>query len=342
MFETCYLHIGLQKTGSTSLQHSLKSNVALLEELGIHYPSVMANHARLAVSDRPTGPRARMILDRAGQDDPRDRLTIVKETEARYREAFATAARQSGARALVLSSEHFNLFSKAGSREFIDFLSGFARRIRVVAYVRHPASLIVSSAQQSLKGGDFTLDSFDPASVMPKVSRRLERYRAVVGLDNMVLRPFEKGKLYRGDVVKDFARLIGMEDSVIDKIAVDLRNESLSCEAALLADAIAKARSTSSAPMKRELRRKLVKYLTSIRGSKFAFSDERNAEIMEAASEEAQILAERFGVELSEPALPRLGELWSDETVEDMARLVHDLVAENLALKRKRGSAKKG
>lgn len=44
MFDTCYLHIGPPKTGTTSLQRTLLKNAAVLERSSVIFPTQAPNH----------------------------------------------------------------------------------------------------------------------------------------------------------------------------------------------------------------------------------------------------------------------------------------------------------
>ena len=142
-------------------------------------------------------------------------------------------------------------------------------------------------------------------------------------------------QLHRGDVIKDFFHLIGGDDEVADGLTMETRNESLSYEAALLADAIAKVNADSAETVSPKVHRNQVRQLKRIRGSKFAFSNEKNEEIRAAARQEARLLEERFHLQLPEPVLPDIGELWGSSTVDDIAHVLRDLTVENANLRAK-------
>ncbi len=335
IFETCYLHIGGQKTGSTSIQKTLASNAAVLQQTGFHYPTIAANHAPLLIAAKPESFRSiawQRRASQAGAETP-----TVEQLQADFRAAVLQEAQAADARRLILSSEVFSGSSEEHLRDMRSWLLGFCERIVVVAYVRHPASLTVSKVQQRLKGGT-SLDQFNP-NAEGTAYRELEACRNVYGRESMVLRDFDRALLHRGDVVRDFLKVIGISDADADIFSTHIHNESLSQEGALLADAIARLYDSATAEEKLESRLLYAKDLNSklmrIRGSKFALDAAQSAIVREATAAEAARLRRDFGLALPEPHLPEIGEMWQPETVDDIARLIHDLSLENAKLRQK-------
>ena len=71
MFETLYLHIGIEKTGTTSIQKSLDQNRDSLLELGYYYPkqfSVGLNShlAAMFLNDAMSRTNMKLIIDKNG------------------------------------------------------------------------------------------------------------------------------------------------------------------------------------------------------------------------------------------------------------------------------------
>ena len=71
MFETLYLHVGIEKTGTTSIQKSLDQNREALLELGYCYPkqfSVGLNShlAAMFLKDAMSRTNMKLIIDKNG------------------------------------------------------------------------------------------------------------------------------------------------------------------------------------------------------------------------------------------------------------------------------------
>lgn len=341
MFETCYLHIGSQKTGSTSIQHTLKTHTELLEKHGYLYPKLGANHAHMALTCVPNFPRARDALNQAAAKNKANPPTL-EDIQSAYRQNLEKACKASKAQNLILSSEHLFILTEDGIRELIEYLSTLAKKIIIIGYVRHPAALAVSSIQQRLKGGRFVMENFEPKKVFRATARRLETYSSVVGDDHMILRPFDRAQLYRANVVADFLKVVGVKDALLDQILLSFKNESLSYEAAMLSDISSQRVSDKAAPIDAATHKAFIGSVKGIRGGKFALSKAQNEALLEAAKPEVKTLKDRFGIELPEPDLPQLGALWGDQTIKDIAGVIHGLIASNQEMQKKLNNRPRG
>lgn len=123
MKRLCYLHIGLHKTGSTSLQRMILSNVEALARAGVFIPRTSTNghrmaHFRLSHAFGPGG-------DGSVLDELREELTEAGRPER-----------------ILISSEGFeNYLHLPETREAIgDYFSGLGYALRVVAYIRPQAA----------------------------------------------------------------------------------------------------------------------------------------------------------------------------------------------------------
>jgi hypothetical protein len=128
------LHIGMEKTGSTSIQTCLDLNQKKLAALGILYPQlgkVSAHHYELAHLKQDPGLYARELAAEA--DD--------YET-------------------IIVSSEHFSRAStETRVREYQELFRDYD--VTVVCYLRDPLSWLVSLFGEHIKwGGSATIDEF--------------------------------------------------------------------------------------------------------------------------------------------------------------------------------------
>ncbi|SNT06979.1 hypothetical protein [Tropicimonas sediminicola] len=342
MFATAYLHIGTGKTGSSSIQATAHQSRDLLREFGYHYPSGIRNHFLLGQSfvDNPA-PKRNHWRDGRTSDEVR---AEALEYRARIEAEMATAETPN----LILSSESFVTQDAVSFERLVDFLLTKARRVVVICYLRHPASLVFSGVQQHIKMGNMQLKDFAPDRNVRRWSEKLEQFGPALEKCELVLRPFDRAQLRGGDAVRDFFGILGLEDSQLDQLGGTDTNESLSHEAVLLADALNRIEPVLiDGRANPERARAPGAVFSRIRGQRFFLPPETREAIMEIAGPEADLLRERYGLDLPAPSFPPEADLWGPESVEDIARELNRLQRENERLqaqlaKRKRGAKKAG
>ncbi len=204
------LHIGLSKTGTSSIQRVLGGQRAALAKLGVCYPASpgWANHGML--------PASLVSLSRLGHFNPALWDGIGAEARlAQFRREFAAemAALPATTRLVILSAEQCGglLTTREEITRLRDLLAPHAARIRVAVYLRRQDQHAASGYTQSLrvahisppalpKGGPDRLLQYDYAAM-------LEEWAAVFGQDAMLVRIFERASLVNGDAVDDFLAL---------------------------------------------------------------------------------------------------------------------------------------
>jgi tetratricopeptide (TPR) repeat protein len=229
------LHVGLSKTGTSSIQACFAAARPALAARGVCYPTSPgpANHALLAIAANPSA-AARVNPGLWQGVSPELRL-------ARFRREFAAelSALPPRIRLVVLSAEQCTDFLRrpehvAGLR---DLVAPHARRIRVVVYLRrqdrHYASLYV----QMLRTGG----SVGPPALPTEAELRaswlggyydyaamLSLWAGVFGREAILPRIFEPAALAGGDVVDDMLELCGIPGAIPPDAPDRRRNPSWS------------------------------------------------------------------------------------------------------------------
>ena len=207
----CILHIGTEKTGSTTLQKTLQENRGLLESQGILFSRSAGEQLsrELAECFIPFDSQNAFIRQR-GINSEKAHKKWRDSKLAEVRKEIAVANRKF--HTFVLSCEHFS--SRLTTGTAVDQLARFLHRqfsdISVICYLRRQDRMAVSRINENLKAG-FTIDDLPTISsqaVLPKIYNYvdlLDRWAKSFGKEKLCVRVFERDKLVNGNVVEDFA-----------------------------------------------------------------------------------------------------------------------------------------
>lgn len=217
----CIMHIGMHKTGSSSIQSALSRH---LEDSRFRYLDLgLPNHSL---------PLFTVFSHRIHHLFQKEALTkqqvlAYRENTIRRLSHECESSRNNNAIALISGEDICNLTHKELS-SFHDYLKGYFDTIDVVAYVRTPKSFMESAFQQRLKGG---LSRFNIDSLYPSYRERFEKFENVFGQACLKYWLFEEKGFEQGDVVRDFYYRLGIAFKPKDSVRV---NASLSKEAVAL------------------------------------------------------------------------------------------------------------
>jgi hypothetical protein len=232
-FPNCLLHIGTEKTGSTSLQRFFAMNREVMLDNGYFVPRSLApasddailNHSRLATLS---------MSDHRFDDDLRREEGVVDGPGLnQYRRGvFADLCREiasapPGCRTLLLSNEHCHsrLETAEEVRNLWDFVRHFGEATRVVVYLRPQHELAMSQYGMSLANGICDIDMFPPLPPPAGYGKReytnrshfdyaalLDRWSQVFGERSVEPRIYSAASMKDGDVISDFAYRIALPD----------------------------------------------------------------------------------------------------------------------------------
>lgn len=218
-----YLHIGSEKTGSTSIQWLLRMG---------------ALEATTDVRRLRPGPEwGQMTFVRALAAEDRRRAKVLATLGD-----LATRVNAEPSRTWVFTNEV--LFRRGVAASLAE---GLGRRVsvpvKVICYLRRPDFLAEALYKQRVKNGRIAAG---PAAFLARARDALDfegilgEYAAAFGAENLVVRPFERQRFPEGNVVLDFLSLIGIEP-IPEGIETTLdRNRSLSTAASEFAGLVAR------------------------------------------------------------------------------------------------------
>jgi hypothetical protein len=315
-----YLHVGGDKTGSTTIQHVFDANRARLAEAGYYYAK-NDSHYHLAgiFSQRP------MLLDCYRHESQNDEDSI-KEQAREYVDDLTSDLRSGNYHTLILSYEGFLGLNQEEMYSLKHFLLEWSESISVIYYMRPHFSYATSAMSERVRRGSPAWDVHPPIT---KYMPRLKILKKVFGLSTLSLRRFSRSDLLGGDVIQDFIALIQMPKTLVESldIAVSKANKSLSEEAILIGSGMAHLLEPVSGPVGADFYEIFCPVLEKIKGRSYRLSKLQIEVIKRATEEDIRGVSQEFGIDLGvdEPA-PRISQALSTQEVESRARLLLEQV----------------
>jgi hypothetical protein len=217
----CILHLGAEKTGTSSIQKYFGVHREALLGEGLLYPESFTNpsgHVHLKLSGAAVD----------GSLDPSNPQGVAFRAEL-------DRALKRGAKTVVFSSEFFHseLRDNNAVERLKAFLSAYFDRFKLIYYARRQDQMLASMHSTAIQGG-WTTDPralsvyeskghyyFDHAAVC-------DLWAGAFGRENLVCRIFERDKLINRDIIDDVISVAGANlDPERPKVSA---NESLSFE----------------------------------------------------------------------------------------------------------------
>lgn len=303
---TCVLHIGMHKTGSSSIQHSLFNAPASPDWTLVRGKTGNAGFALHAVFGSPDTDQS--SLKRIGMSKEKV-AHFAQQSRRRLKESLGKTAPL-----CLLSAEGMTRLEADSLVRLRDWLSLRVEKIRVVGYVRTPHEFIESALQERIKSGHMKRLSLE--RVYPGYRRRLEKFDQVFGRECVELRLFEPASFPQSDVVLDFARWVGIHLPEDQSVRA---NDGLSAPALRLLLAANAVRTPAlSVAQRYKAQRQLVIALRSLGGPKLRLAPSLLAPVLEDEAEDLQWLEDRMGVPIR-----RQREIRPGVDLEDLAELAH-------------------
>lgn len=198
--KTCHLHIGMHKTGSSSIQNYLSENRDKLEKHGYYYADMGSpNHS---------GPFLFSSRFNPSEDDEIINFNLPSHTIDKNIEIYREKLHNSLARDcenVVFSAESIVKLSLNELTALKEIISNYVDDIKVYCYVRKPMSFSTSAFQQIVK--TVPID-FDNENILPLYEKKLNKIGQAFGHINYRL--FSIDTLISGNVTADFCEWLGI------------------------------------------------------------------------------------------------------------------------------------
>lgn len=229
----CFLHIGTEKTGTTTLQNFFDVNRESILRKGFIYTKSTGRTNNRALSLAAYNPSRRDDLTmQYGISSNLDLLRHQKVIVRNLRNELKRV--KSNSDTIIFSSEHFQ--SRLTTIDEIERLSGILKMIgvtdiSVILYLRRPADIATSLYSTAIISGSVLETPPPPRNPyfnnVCYHKNTIEKFSAVFGSGAMILRIFEPGELSNGSIIDDMLGVIGIPNDDSYEIPQD-QNKSLS------------------------------------------------------------------------------------------------------------------
>lgn len=286
----CWLHIGMHKTGSSSVQHNLSK---------IENPT---GWRIFSVGGRPNmGPALCAMF----HDEPHKNHWFsqtghspaeVLDKGAMWKEELKSSIMELKEENCIISAEGLSKFRTKDILALRDFLTPLFDDIRVIGYVRAPLAFKVSFFQERVKHGN---KIFNIADIKPNYRGMFERFDKIFGRSNVILRKFDPATFPDRCLVADFCHQTGIQ--LPEGVSIRRFNESLSREACGILFAYRKFGSgyeIGKNAIKQNIR--FLKPFLAMSGAKFNVCQSVFIDALEAEREDIEWMEQRLGVSLNE------------------------------------------
>ena len=184
MMKTCFLHVGLHKTASSSFQVTCAKNVARLRDNGITYPLFNCAHANIQNIQNHSIPIFSLFTEQPQEyriNKQPNILNNIKAVNSSYESQLEKLLESS--EKIIISGEDISGLSESSLSRFIQKILQCGYEIKATALVRSPYSAICSEMQQMIKGGHH----FELISLNDRVpeSFRAESFSKLKVLENL-------------------------------------------------------------------------------------------------------------------------------------------------------------
>lgn len=213
------LHIGCEKTGSTSIQSHLRDNEKRLGESGFTYSTDagLVSNFKLVLFAQSSPDQD--LLELAGVESSKESIQNFKSKFCKAHAVTVNAfhRRHPNESTAIYSSEHCQsrLTQQKDVQVLKDFLDDLYDCVEVVVYIRRQDKFASSAHNTSIQGGNtkrFRIDTIRGTGIYYDHYSMLELWASVFDKNAITVRVFEPNRLHKKSVVADFCKIIGWSD----------------------------------------------------------------------------------------------------------------------------------
>lgn len=206
------IHVGLHKTGSTSIQNFCGQNKIWLEANGIYYPSFEKeswfNHSiPLSLVFRGNhGIKNHSVLEVFDSNNSR------AMGANNFLEYFKSEIKQQSAKnSILLSGEDISVFELDELNIFKEFLfSCGATEIEIILFIRHPIDFALSNAQELVGAGLYQFGEAIRLGNLQQARLKTEKFQEAFGKESVKVHSYDLAIKKGNGIIDYFFNLLGI------------------------------------------------------------------------------------------------------------------------------------
>jgi len=285
-----FVHIGMHKTGSTSIQRTFQNSKKSLMSCSISYLPGNPNHSYLyqVFHDRSLDFNHGLSASQLAADEV---------TRTQLKTDFADRLAEIRTDHLLISGEELSRFSLVEARDFLNLLCSYFDEIKIICFVRSPASFATSYAQEAVLGGR-TLEQELESPEYPRYREKLGAFIGAFGYETCHVFDFDALSRSVKSVVESLCQVIVLHDIDMHNV---FANRALSQEAVQIVSLLNARRQQQSGiiadnPEQLGIPRAMLEVLD---GNVFQMPTSWQREVIERSRDDIQWLSENFNIDYS-------------------------------------------
>jgi len=335
MIKTIYLHIGVHKTATSSIQEALGKARALLAHGGYLYPvftkreMIIYNHSIVFYSMFFQKPETYHMNVLYGYNNP----DAVNELNRSYHNQLIRQIEDFQGDKMILSGEDISILWLKPLENLKNYLIEITNpevHIEVILFCRHPLTWSRTHIQEVIKGGKSLEETRrnNATVILQNYQKKIKTFARVFSFESIHVFRFEDAIQNQYGPAASFLSYIGADASFIKTL--NLKNEVynilLSYEATTLLNAIyIKTPGFTDNQVNPELRNFYPKHIHQIPGEKFYLEPNHNHEIWQRSQEDINWLCENFKLPIYHYSDKRKevdADKWSDDTLTHLQKIL--------------------
>ncbi len=205
--KTIYIHIGLEKTGATSIQNYLFNHATYLQNLGVFYPIRF-------------GPNQTALVHYSGKEKHTKslygNLDFKRSIPNKINEIIKKFS-SSKCDKLLFSNEHLSsrLKDEDDIKNLHNLFSGYDLPIKIIVYIKNQVDMLESLYYESVKAGNKSdLNTWSEKFRYFELDyiKFLSPWENSFNKNNIIVKLFNNKFLRNGDAVEDFLNILGLQE----------------------------------------------------------------------------------------------------------------------------------